>query len=113
MADSDYTRRSYTSVILSGQTEGAEVNCRGALIYAVQVPASFEGTSLTFDVTDSGSDVDLYDDTGAEASVPVAASRLVVIPSDIAMALNKFKPTSNIVTGANRTLTFWARDQQD
>lgn len=99
------------AVISNGQSLSAAVDLGQSRLARIVVPASFEGTSLTFQVSPDGiTYYNAYDNTGAEYAVPVGASRSVGLPPEDFLGVRYLKlrsGTSGAPTnvGAARTLT--------
>ena len=68
-------------IIANGQSLSAEVDLAGATILAISMPAAFTGTVLTFQAARAtgGTFRNIYDDSGTEVSLTVAADRMVAI----------------------------------
>lgn len=71
------------ATIADAATTSNAVDLRWHRLYAVYVPATFEGTTLAVHASDGldGTYFPLYDDAGTAVSLTVAASRVVGIDS--------------------------------
>lgn len=67
--------------ITNGQSLSGEVDLGGACLLAIELPAAFTGTVLTFQASRApgGTFKNVYDDSGSEVSVAVGAGRMVSI----------------------------------
>lgn len=94
--------------IANGQTVSGACACDGQFGGGVlYTPASFEGTTLTFQVSEDGTTfVPLCDDSlgNSAVSMSVGASRAYPLPYGLTQACC-FKITSNQAVGADRVLT--------
>lgn len=74
-----------TCSVASGQTVSAAIDTAGYGNIGVIVPATFDGTSISFQTADilAGTYVPVYDITGQPVAVPVAASRAVDLPGEL------------------------------
>ena len=70
------------AVIDTGEstTVFSAVSCQGGVLVAIELPATFAGTALTFQGDADGDDTyqDIYDNAGNEVSWTVANGRFVV-----------------------------------
>lgn len=80
----------------------------GGFIRGLQLPATFDGTAITFQVSnDDSTYLALYDETGTLVSVTVAASRAVGFKQDLIARLSGWrfiKLLSNASETANRSV---------
>jgi len=99
-----------TATITDGNTVSAEVQLGRMTVTHMLLPASFEGTSVTFDVTLNGSTwYDLYDQDGTEVSVAVSSSRAILLqPADFIGVLG-FRITSSSAQTGDAVVTFVTR----
>jgi hypothetical protein len=103
-------RNDATAAIASGQTVSGAIDLKGLSLVGVHLPASFTGTTLTFQAAETlaGSFGAVYKD-GADLSVAVAAGKYVVLnPADFA-GVRFLKVVSGSAEGAARTLTLAIR----
>lgn len=68
-----------SAVIANGASQSGVINIRSFLVGALQMPAAWTAAVITFLASDSenGTFDPVYDDSGTEVSVTVAASRVV------------------------------------
>lgn len=98
-----------TVTIPSGANSVATVPLSGQSLKAIQTPAGFEGTSLTFACGSASPGADLYEDD-TKYSLPCAADRYIVLdkpdlfqgPSYLKIISNVSGSPSNVA--ADRTL---------
>lgn len=77
-----------------------------SLLCGLSMPAAFTGTTMTFTVsTDAGTTFNaLYDDTGTQISVTVAASRYIRLIPSLFAGIDHLKIVSGSAEGAARTV---------
>lgn len=84
-------RRTVTATIANGASLSGAVDLGGYRVAALDMPAGWTAAALTFQASNTdGSYGDLYDEAGAEVTVPsaaVAASRRIVPGSTLALHL--------------------------
>lgn len=70
-----------TVTITSGQTQSGAVDLDGTTLCGLLLPSTFDGTTITFQTSDTlaGTYVDIQDGTGASASVTCAASKYIAL----------------------------------
>ena len=102
--------RSATVTIANGASLSGAVMLGAGVPLAIQMPAAFTGTELTFQGSNDG--ITFYDiyDGGAELSVTAAASQNVVLPASALAGFNRLKVRSGTASvptaeAAERTLT--------
>lgn len=104
-----------TTTILSGTSLSPAVDLGGMTLGVIEVPASFEGASLTFQVSADGTTFfNLFKSDGTEYSVTVAASRAYELPIADFADIRYIKIRSGTSgaptnTGADRVLGLIAR----
>lgn len=102
-------------VIASGQTVGAAValgsdSDTGSAVVAIYIPASFEGTALTFQGSmDNSTFAEVITSAGTALSYTVAAGKWLTVPANDLAGYLWVKPVSGTQVGANRTLQFAIR----
>lgn len=102
--------RDATVTIANGASLSGAVMLGAGVPLAVQMPAAFTGTQLTFQTSHDGSTYqNLYDDAGNEIAVTVAASSNVALPASVMAAWRYVKlrsGTASVPTteAADRTL---------
>lgn len=97
--------------IASGGTVSGPCSAQGLASLFLETPASFEGTTLTFQVSSDGTTfVPLCDDSGGNtaASITVGVSRGYPLPTGLS-AWPWFQITSNNATAADRLLKLWGQ----
>lgn len=108
-----YTRKFIATIAASGSVSDA-IDLDGEIIAAIVMPATFTGTSLTFQAAASvdGTFQNVYDDSGAELTATVGQGKVVVNKSvlEALAALRYLKIRSGTAgapttEGADRTLT--------
>ena len=101
-----------TVTIASGQTKSGAVSLQGAVLYALRIPATITGTSISLEESDSeiGTFRPVYDNTGALVSVPVSASRTCVFAPSTVHGLRFIKLVSSASEGADRSIGVITRD---
>lgn len=101
------------TIAQNGTTSTAAELADGYSAVAVQLPATFEGTALTFTGSSDGTTyVALYDVGGASAySITVGTSRIVPVDPRVFAGLQYLKAVSNAAGGENAatTVTFITR----
>jgi hypothetical protein len=110
--------RTAAATIASGQSLSAAICVGAGVPLAVQMPAAFTGTSLTFQGSIDGTTYQNVYDGSMEVSVDVAAGRTVVLPAAALAAFPFLKirsgtagsPTSE---GGDRVLTVLNQVQID
>lgn len=101
----------YTTVtIASGQTVSEAVDLHGYSLLGVVTPAALTGSSMTFQGSVDGNTYNaIYDTSGNQLSMTVAASRFIAIaPTDLA-SCRYLKLVSGSSEGADRTITLAIR----
>jgi hypothetical protein len=95
-----------TASIANGGTTSGEILLKHFVLLGVALPAAFTGASLTFLVAEQpgGTFQPLYDDTGAQVTLGVAAGRSYTLPAALA-AWPVCKLVSSAAEGGARTLT--------
>ena len=88
---------------------------RGAVVLGVVMPASWTTANLTFQATVDGTNFFNLYDNATEYTVTAAASRVIMINSDITDSLQQIKVRSGtsgtpVNQGAERLLTLIVRD---
>lgn len=97
-----------TVTIASSDTQSDVVNLYGKIITAIKTPAALTGTSFTFETGPSDTDLAyIYDTTGTQYSVTVAADRVITIPPQDLACVNFLRITSSAAEGADRTITIF------
>lgn len=97
-------------VIANGQSLSGAINLYAYRLCGVLIPATFEGTSLTFQGSpDGGTYGNVYDSSGTEKAVTVAVNRMVLISPAEFYGLRYIKVRSGTsgapsVVAADRTL---------
>lgn len=73
-----------TATIANGASLSSAVDIDGSALVGIVVPATFTGTSLTFQMShDDTTYSNLYDETGTEVTVTISTSRYIRLnPSD-------------------------------
>ena len=111
-------RVSYAKILSGAATSGA-VNCREILPCAIQLPAAFTGTTVTFtgstlDEGNSGNPFTTYGaiyNSAGQISYAVAANRVVALnPADFA-GVRSLKIVSGSNEGADRLIAILYRDE--
>lgn len=74
-----------TCTVTSGGATSAAVDLAGYRNFGLIVPSTFDGTTITFTVSDTsgGTYVALYDITGTQVSMTIAASRAYDLPGEL------------------------------
>jgi YD repeat-containing protein len=102
--------RDATVTIANGASLSGAVFLGAGVPLAVQMPAAFTGTQLTFQTSHDGTTYqNMYDDSGNEVAVTVAASRNVALPASMMAAWRYLKLRSGTAAsptaeGGNRTI---------
>jgi hypothetical protein len=91
-----------TATIADGASVSGEVLLEGTTITHMLIPASFEGTTVTFEVTLNGTTwYDLYNTNGVQVSITVASSQATILkPSDFVGILGFRITSGSAQTGA-------------
>lgn len=78
-------RKDVTATIASGAAASDAVDARGYSGGGYRLPSTFDGTALTFQVSEAeaGTYATLYDQYGSALSVVVAASRAYPLPQEL------------------------------
>jgi hypothetical protein len=100
-----------TATIASGQTTSAAVDLSGTTLVGLQMPASFTGTSVTFQVATSaaGTYQSMTSSTGSALTFTVAGGKYVAAnPTDFA-GVQYFKLISGSSEGADRIIELVTR----
>jgi hypothetical protein len=94
--------------IANTETESSSIKPLGRPPMGLIVPASFEGTTLTFEVSqDDVSFIPFTKEDGSDYAVTVAASTAVMLLPDFARTLGKFyafRVVSNNAVAAERVI---------
>jgi len=99
-----------TIAVATSATDSAAVDLDGMHLFAIETPATLTGTSLTFKVSaDNSTFTGLYDDTGTQYSVTVAASRVIYLDPSKFAAFQYLKLISGSTEAADRTFTLYTR----
>jgi len=81
MADKNFTQEKIDfepAIIAAAESKSAAVDLRGMTLCGVTLPAAFTGESVSFEASvDKEAFVPVYDSTGVQITVVVAASRYV------------------------------------
>lgn len=74
-----------TATVASGQTDSAQVDLAGLSNLGVLVPSTFDGTTISFKVSNAaaGTDYPLYDITNTLVSMTVTAGRAYDLPGEL------------------------------
>lgn len=94
-------------LIASGGTESAAINLKGLCLVGILLPATFTGTTLTFEAcdTEAGTFVPVKTGTGGSAlSYTVAQATYAAIDPKDFQGINFLKIKSGSTEGADRTL---------
>ena len=82
----------------------------GSAVVAIYIPASFEGTALTFQGSMDGTNfAQVITTAGTALTYTVAADKWLTVPANDLAGYNWIKPVSGTAMGANRTLQFAVR----
>lgn len=97
--------------IASGQTVSGGLDLQGLALTAIQMPAAFTGTAITFQGSfDDSTYQAIYNTANSAYSITVSASRTYAInPADFA-GFRYIKIVSNGAEGAARTIVVSSRD---
>lgn len=99
------------SAVIASGTESAEVNLLGQRLVAMFIPATFEGTSISFLVRNpAGTFVPLYQN-GTLVTCTVSVSQMCAVPDIIPLiGAQIIKIKSNNSVAASRTVTLVTRE---
>lgn len=87
--------------IANGASLSGAVDLATGRLVQIQMPAAWDAAALTFQTSADGvTYADLYDVTGAEYTVPAAASQSVVIPRDDFIGTRYLKIRSGLAAAA-------------
>ena len=93
-----------TATIASGDTVSGAISHKEFATGGFRMPATFTGSSVTFQVSDDGSTyAALYNSSNAQISISVAASRCYPLPAEL-MGFRFFKIVSSNAEGGDRTI---------
>lgn len=99
------------ATISSGQTKSAAVRLPPlesglSLLCGLSMPGTITGVTMTFEVSvDGGTTFNpLYDDTGVQVSVTIAASRHIRLIPSLFAGIDHLKLVSGSAEGADRTI---------
>lgn len=100
------TISSENHTISSGGTKTDEIKVYGCSLGAFELPASFDGTSISFEGSLDGTNyAPIYDSQGIAVTVPtVAVSRVYAVDPTVFHAFNFIKIVSGSTESANRTI---------
>ncbi|WP_316234656.1 hypothetical protein [Bradyrhizobium sp. SZCCHNR1020] len=108
--------RSVNATILNGQALSAEVAFGDRVPVGLVVPAAFDGTALTFQVSTDGGTTwsEFYDASGNEVTVTVAPGRYIYLDPTVWIGVNDIKVRSGTAAmptnqTSDRVLTFVTR----
>lgn len=74
------TRSTFSATIVSGASLSGAIDVAGTTLISIQMPAAWTAANLTFQGSADGSTyADVYNDSGDEYSIPVSASRFVML----------------------------------
>lgn len=105
MSNSSITLYPTNVVMTNGQTKSLAVGLRGLSMGWFVLPAGFDGTTLTFEVSQDGTNFfPLYDQLGNVISVPVAASRGYFIDPGIFAGFSAMKFVSGTAQSGGDTV---------
>jgi hypothetical protein len=80
------------ATIANGQSLSGALNLGGLRLFRIATPTAITGTTLTFQASYDGTTWNnLYDATGTEVSMTVAASRSIVIDPAVFASVNHLK----------------------
>ena len=69
-----------TTTIASGASLSAAVDLHGLIVREIGLPATFDGTAITFQASIDGTNYfNLYDEAGTEVNFPAGASRIITV----------------------------------
>lgn len=89
----------YDLTVLNGATVSDAFDARPGAMYGLVIPSTFDGTTITFQVSaDNSTYQSLYDTSNAQVSMTVAASRSYDLPTELAAW-----PFFKIVCGTSQT----------
>lgn len=98
-----------TATIASGQTVGAAFYVGAKVPVALVMPAAFTGANISFQGSHDGSSYQAIYNGGADYSVPVAASKNVVLNASVFAGFPFLKLVSDAAEGADRSVTVVTR----
>jgi hypothetical protein len=103
-------RAQTTATIASGQTTSAEVDLGGTEIVGLQLPASFTGSSITFQVATAsgGTYQDMKDGAGNSVSKTVSQGQYIAIDPALFRGIRFVKLVSGSSEGAARAITVFS-----
>lgn len=109
IAQDPIRRVSFT--VANGATASTKADLMGHVPVGVITPAALTSTTLAFDQWDDvvGDWVPVYDDTGTEVSITIAASRYTVIPPSTVPYVGKTRLRVGSAEAAERTLVLVTR----
>lgn len=91
-----------TATIANGASLSGAINTNGMTPTRLQLPASLEGTALTFQVSIDGvTYTDLYDELGVEVNYPCASSHTVNLPAGMWKLVRYFKIRTGTAASAS------------
>lgn len=95
------------AIIAASEQDSAAVELGRQRVVALQMPASFTGTAVTFKgcLTADGTFLPVYDDTGTLYSVTVSNSSHIYVDERILWGAPFLKVVSGSTEGAERTIT--------
>lgn len=102
----------HSAAIANTETVSTAIDIGSSCIVALVIPASFEGTSITFQAATTFSGtyrVLRQGDTGDIVTIPTTANTYVAIPYDDMQGLQFIKIVSNVAMAANRVVEVIAR----
>lgn len=105
--------QTFTATILSGATSSDAVQLNGYGMVGIILPATLTSTAMTFTGSQDGSTYTaLYNTSGTQLSITVAASRIVLfVPGDF-VGINYLKLVAGSAEGADRTISVISRSFQ-
>jgi len=102
MAGSIQTQR--TAVIANGATVSASIYCGNKVAVALQMPAAFTGTTITFQGSYDGTTFQAVNVGGAAYSETVAASLNIALDATVLAGFRYLKVVSGSAEGAARSV---------
>lgn len=99
-----------TATIANGATTSPAVDLGGYALIGLLMPAAFTGTTITFQMSpDNSTFYDVYNTSGTQGSVTVAASRAVIFAAGDFIGERFVKLISGSTEGGARVIKLIAR----
>lgn len=102
--------RTIETTIQSGQTTSSVIALKGVTLKTIIVPSSFDGTQLTFQISDDGTNFyDYYNIDDLEVALTCSPGRAYGTFANDFFSVSFLKITSNATESATRTIKLITR----